>query len=548
MKRVTATLAMLTLAGTLAAQEPHTIHLEVTAVSGRSIYVDVGRSDGLTPGVEIELLPAGAPTFRVSIREVSSHSARAEVPLGFDLPPVGTPGQAEVRLGGDAGSDPRRAADPPNHPPWTAQGLGGADPDAPLLAPAFGGGPASRPTSWRGRVFAQLLATHDGGEGRGVDTLRARLGTRMQVLNPFGAGGRLAFDGEFTRRSIDSFFGDDSDDRGRIDQLSYTWGDDEVEPWRIEFGRFVSSHAPQLGLLDGVEAVRRLDREWSVGAGIGLAPEPFPDRASGDDVGVHVFTTWHAPGDIHAAATVGLQKTWHHGSADRDLLFSRFDWSPADGVRLDGSVKLDFYTGSDTLESSAMEVTDAWLAANWRANPTVDLGLNVSSHRWPQLQRGDYAFLPVALIQHGHVERISPRVAVRVTDDIRVTARIDAWQDQEHTGTGGELGADLTNLFDRGISAGVSLFYSDGSWQSGPGVRGRLRSNFDWGSAGLRAEWMSYDTQALVTGTESFDLLRTGLDVDLDLGDRWNLMLDAELVSGDQENGYFLGMFAQRRF
>ncbi|MFO1054830.1 MAG: hypothetical protein U1F36_21640 [Planctomycetota bacterium] len=541
--------ALVATASAVVAQDTETLHVTVSAVSGSSLYFDVGRTQGIATGMEVELQPPTGASFRATIREVSSRSCRAEVPLGFDVPPVGTPGQIDVPAGRSRrqGEEPKRAGEAPAHAPWTAGPQTNQDPNAPLLAPAFGGGPSSRPTSWHGRIFAQVLGTHDGSSGRGVDTYRARLGTRMDVDNLFGLGGRLAFDGEVTRRSLDLFAAStETDDTGRIDQLSYAWGDDEQEAWRIQFGRFVSPNTPQLGLLDGVEVLHRLDREWSIGVGLGFAPLPFPDRMSGDDVDLDLFATWR-PRDSSSYATIGVQKTWHKGSADRDLLFGQFGFDAGSGLRVDGAAKIDLYTSRDNLESSSVELTEAWASVNWRTGSTLDLGLNVSTHRWPQLLREDYAFLPVELISDGHVERISPRIGIRVTDNLRVTGRVDAWQDQDRSGTGGEVGFDVNDLFDAQVNFAASLFYSDGAYQSGPGLRARASRWFDWGSAGLRAEWMSYDVEALVTGTETFSMYRVGLDVDFDLGSRWSAMLDGELVFGDQQDGYYFGVFVQKR-
>lgn len=532
----------------LLAQSEQSVPVSVTAVSGRSVYLDAGSAQGIAAGDEVELRPAGQAPVRALVREVASRSARAEAPLGATMPPIGTPGEVFAR-GTGRRREPRapvRAPGNPAHPPWSAPGAG--DPDEPLLAPAFGGGPSSRPRTLHGRVFAQLLGTHDDLEGGSVDTMRARLGARLELENPFGEGGRLAFDGELTHRAIDPFGNDgETSNRARLDQLSYAFGDDELEPWRVQLGRFVSPNAPQVGLLDGVEVMRRLDRQWAVGLGVGLVPLPFPSRNTGDDFGTHLFARWQAEGDARASATLGIQKTWHTGEADRDLWFSRFDWSPTDRLRFDGALELDLYTGSDDLESSTLEVTKAWLSTTWRASDVLDFGLHTSTHRWPQLLREDWAFLPEELIRNGHVERISPRVGWRIDDSLRLTARVDHWRDQDRDGTSGELGADLRDALGSGFDLGAAVFLSDGAWQSGPGARVRASRSFDWGLLGLRTEWSSWESNGLVTGDESFQLWRAGFDLDFDLGGDWNALVDGELVLGDDQDGYLFGIFVQRR-
>lgn len=529
--------------------DARTVRVRVTSVSARSVYLDAGREAGLTPGLEVELLPPDGAPFRAPIREVSATSARAELPPGRPLVPIGTSGEVVVRVAERIGREPKRADEVPEHPPWTFQDHPSGDTSAPLLAPAFGGGPASRPTTWDGRLFGQLLYANDDSDGRGFESYRARLAARLDAHNPLGFGGRIGFDGEVSRRSADLFdSGEFTDDRLRLDRLSYAWGDDDLEPWRYEVGRFISRFVPEVGLLDGVEVVRRLSADVAIGAGAGLYPLHFPDRDTGDDAGFHTFLQWRPKDAPGVAGTIGLQKTWHRGAPDRDLVFGRFDWRPAETVRIDGSAIVDLYTGKDDLKDKTAELTQAWVSTTWNPTPGAGLGLAASTWRWAQLLRADLAFAPRELVRDGHVERLSPRAWVEVAEGVRVHARADLWSDQQRDGTGGEIGVDWNDVLGTGFDAGVSAFYSDGSHLSGPGARGRIARAFDWGWVGARYEWTEWGADALTAGSAEFTQHRLGLDVDVALGARWSALINAELITGDDQDAYTAGLFVQRSF
>ncbi|MFN6145569.1 MAG: hypothetical protein ACK5AL_04325 [Planctomycetota bacterium] len=79
-----------------------TVAVVVTAAGDRSVYLDHGRDVGLKPGVFVRLYPPGAGEIEVEVRVVSQTSARADVPVGLPVPPVGTRGEARVvRPAGD---------------------------------------------------------------------------------------------------------------------------------------------------------------------------------------------------------------------------------------------------------------------------------------------------------------------------------------------------------------------------------------------------------------------------------------------------------------
>lgn len=100
-----------------------TVPVQISSISGRSIYLDKGRGSGLSVGMKVRLLPPGADAVDLIVSAVSTNSARVDVPEGVVIPDVGVAGEVEVP--DDAAqpapdTQPKRPEKPPvpEHPPW----------------------------------------------------------------------------------------------------------------------------------------------------------------------------------------------------------------------------------------------------------------------------------------------------------------------------------------------------------------------------------------------------------------------------------------------
>ena len=534
--------------GALYAQQTQRLVVAVTSASGRSVFLDHGRAAGIAVGMRVRLLPPGAPAVEALVRAVSTHNARADLPPGLPLPPVGTPGELEV-VPSAAPAQTSTAAPPsvPEHPPWTREEAPRTT-EMPILAPAFGRHPGERPMLVRGRVFGQLDTTIDRGAGRRSEYYLSRVGTRLQATNVFGAGGTLQFSGELARRGTDLLDeGAGSDDRGRIDRVSYAVGGEAYAPYRAEFGRFVSRHVPELGLFDGVEGVVQLENGLRAGVGLGAYPLPFPARATGDDLGAHVFVDYTSDDDGSVTATLGLQKTWHEGAPDRDLLLARGAYRPSEGWWLYGSGKLDFYSASDPIEGPGIELTEAWLQVRFAPLDGPGASLSFSHFAWPELKRREYQSLPIELVRDGRTDRLDLSAWHDLTESVRLTARVNAWEDQSRDGTGGTLTADCSDVLASGVAATVSVLYADGSYSGGPGVRLQARRQFGLADVFFGYDWRRYRARGLLTGTEHLtsESLHGGVDMAID---GWNLSLSGHYDFGNAEDSYGVGLYAGHRF
>ncbi len=531
-------------------QSTVTVQVHVVSASGRDVYLDQGRDAGLAPGQLVRLFPPGSGELQATIRNVSATSARAELAPGFDAPPMGTAGEVETPKPAPAAAKqaqrPAASKPTPAHPPWQAT-IDPRSADQPLLVPTFGQKPDERPATYDGRFFLNSQWSRDDGGARSNDYWLTRVGVAGEANNALGFGERTRFATEFDQR-VSNAPGDASDDDAqlRIDQFGVAFGGERWAPRGIEIGRFLSQHLPEIGLVDGVEAVQRYENGIRIGGGVGSYPLPFPSRDSGDDLGLHMFADYASDERRSFAATAGYQKTWHRGAPDRDLFLLRAEGRPWDGVSIYGAAKVDFYTSGDDRKGSGLDVTEFYGQARWDG-AKLGVGAGVSHFSWPDLLRQEYQNLPDELVRDGKVDRLSLNSWARVHDDVRVTLRTDLWQDQTSDGTSFEAGVDWNNAFDSGAWLSVQVFRTDGSAQSGPGLRfmARRQCGSFWLNGAYR--WYGYDVEGLLAGPESYTRQSLQLGAAWSVG-MWDFDLMAEHWFGDQEDAYSIALYAQWRF
>jgi hypothetical protein len=526
-----------------------TVTVTVTGVAGRSVFLDQGRRAGIATGMTVRLSPAGAARIDAVVRDVSATSCRAEIVQGLSLPPVGTTGQVEVPDGASADESPTsQPTTVPAHPPWTRQEEP-RSPDMPLLAPAFATPPNKRPPTFHGRVFQDFNATLDKGGDRDNKYFLSRTGTTFTVTNPFGQGGELNFDGEYDYRNADvnSARGNTSDTDLIINRLSYAIGTEQYAPYRLELGRFTSFYLPEIGLVDGVEAAVRMRNGLNLGGGFGLYPWPFPERHEGQDYGFHVFADYASP-DQKVAGTIGYQKTWHDGDPDRDLLVGRGSLCLTPHLWLYGSARVDLFTSRDTLATSDIGLTDAWVQARYTPDNTRGLAFSYSHYDWPDTIRREFPpQIPPQTIKNGRVDRIELSGWHDIAKDLRPTARVWYFMDDRTDGFGGELDLDWTGVGRRPFDLHGAVFYADGEYTDDYG----FRLQGDWRKGDLDVflgyELMAFKSNDAFSGgdTNIQHTIRGGVGWSFD---PWYLNVTVDKTFGDGEDGYTFGTYLSYRF
>jgi hypothetical protein len=546
------TLVLAVIVSAARGQNVRRLRVIVTSASGRSVFLDQGRAAGIAPELRVRFFPpSGGPVDGV-VRDVSTNSARVELPPGIPLPPPGTRGEVELP---EAEVEPQQESPPPGdgepapqvpeHPPWTRQEQQ-RTPDMPLLSPAFGQRPQDRPLRIDGRIFGRTTFSVDEGDGRDNTYSLSRVGAWLEATNPFGLGGQFRFAGEVDYRTFDVPDDDDTDLDLILDQLSYAIGGQEYSPYRAEFGRFRPVSLPEIGIIDGGEGAVQLENGLRIGAGFGVYPRPFPERDWGDDLSFHVFVDYQSDEPHKLSGVVGYQKTWHEGDADRDQLLGRLNFKPADSLWLYAAWRADIYTSSDTIKGSGIDLTEFWAQARYAPSSRGGAAISYSYYTWPELKRLEYDVVTPELILDGKVDRADVSAWKYVGENLRLAGRVDYWRDQDDSGLGGEVSADLDNSESAWPALRGVLFYSDGSFTDGVGIRLEARGSIGKVDVRVGYEAFNYSNDDL-GGDDDFIRHSIRAGVDWSAGD-WYYNLNGEYFTGDGEDAYTVGLFVEYRF
>lgn len=531
--------------------EDVTLRVTVTAVSGRSLFIDRGRIDGVESGLTAVFFTPDAAQVEGTVREVATDSARVELPPGVSIPPVGTQGEIEVKAPEAApGEKPPEAATTPSHEPWTRPPEV-RTPDMPLLAPVYRQRAEDRPPTFRGRVLTQYDHTWDSGGDRDSEYYFGRLGISGKATNLFHSGDVLQFSAQTTLRGYNQETPEgverDSDNLSRIDRLSFSMGGYEYSPYRLDVGRFYSVFTPELGLLDGVEAAVMYRSGLRLGGGVGFLPLPSPLRKTGDDFGAHIFAAYQSREEHALSGVLTYQHTWHHGDSDRDLIVGRLNVKPTPKTWLLASFKADVYTSSDTIEGSGIELTQAMIQGRYTPTEKYGFGLSLSHFGWAEMLREEYGEPLPELIKDGRVDRTELSSWYKFTPHLRLTGRVNYWSDQYNDGTGGQLGVDWTDIGGTGLSLLSSVRYTDSANNEGVGFRCEARKSFGEFYTYVAYDMYRYTTTGLEGAENDYtrQTVRGGLDWN---HGNWYLSLSAHYDFGDNQDAVGLGLYTEYRF
>jgi hypothetical protein len=327
-----------------------------------------------------------------------------------------------------------------------------------------------------------------------------------------------------------------------VRRATYSVGGTREDPNRWQFGRFLQHEFPELGLVDGIEWTERLATGDRFGVSVGAMPEAFPPLSSFEDYQTAVYYRYVADRDEHIAIGAAYQNTWHHSEQDRNLFLTTLDAHSGPDFSLHGAAWVDYYGPNDKVKADGFELTELDLQANWRSDPTLGFTAFGSSQRYPELLREEFATLSPDQLLHSHVERLGLSIWKLWTPRVRLTARADCWRDQNDQGTTFDAGGSWRDLlWDRG-EISLDLFYSDGSYSSGPGLRVNASKNFDVLYASLGYETTSYDQKGFVGSQATLAQQALFGTLDFTLAQDWNLNIYGERRFGDQVDSYSVGL------
>lgn len=543
------------------------VEVTCTALSGTSVYLDLGREAGLAPGDRVRLFPRAGPARKGRVSSVSRTSARAELEGGLEGLEIGLRG--EVWLPRERLEQPARetseanepaaspgpsepgppppgppAASGSEHPPWTAPPVEWND-ELPLLAPAHGLEPAERPRRFDGRAFTTVDWTDDSAGDEARRFLSSTLGFDARLENPFGHGGELAFDAEVFARHSDVGGTGEDESKLRIDRASYVWGGVRGARDRGEVGRFLQSELPALGFLDGVEYVHQLDARNRLGTSFGFLPVPDDVFKSGDDLQAALFYRRTSDEERRRSFALGYQKTWHQGTADRDLIVGEFEYYPGPRTSLSSSVLVDLYTSGDELKGSGPELTQLFVNATHRTEAGHGAGLFLSRFRWPELERDEFPDVTAGEIADALTTRGGADGWLALGRHTQLYGRAETWSDQDDSGGGGRVRVTWRDLGRHGDVLLLESFTNSSKFTRAVGLRASARRRLENAAFDL-----SWDSTVFDQDGVDEELLQHAVrgGLELSLGPRWFLALYAESRFGDDQDALSLGFLLQRSF
>lgn len=477
---------------------------KVRAVRGASVYVDLGRRDGVMAGDELT-----TPGGRLRVVYLGERQLMAELASG-PTPRTGTPVQATRERPVASATRPvvtlpkPRVAGPVPWlgEPWRRLALV----PAPVSAPREASRRARGELRW---VWASFFDTGPGD----LDLHRGELRSTLELpeLTALG-GGRLSYRHDLAARlelgpGLASRSGAESRPDYRLRELSLRWSSagwgtgkaPEALSLSTALGRLALWDATSTGVIDGVRADLALGGGLVAGLHGGLVPDLLDVSPSADSATVGAHLTWaSAPADWRARLALTSAAVLWQGA------LSRVDLGATGSVSLGRD--LSFYT---SLIATSVEPE---LVAS--GQPAFSLTRGYAGFRLRPL----WWFSVDGSFAHDRLVADRELVARLGTDALVVAPRESAW---------------LQLRFDPSTSLGVALSASLGfgdtaAEQQGAALRVTLR---DLGLAGLRATAGYRVSQTPVVQAQTADL-----DLSFELGDA--VLLDL---------GYAFSTFRARR-
>lgn len=528
------------------AQEPEVLVLEgrVVAADGGNAEIDRGRVDGLREGDLVRFLRSGAGEERGEVVALTARTATVRISGLTTALELGTPWEA--RIPSSRLTDAPSAESGQPHPAWEAP-VGAWPVETPLLAPAAALGPADREPRFFGRVYAMTDAVRDA--ERNVNSLYLRGGADLLIENPFGQGGSLQAEGEYTRFSTSSPGQPDEIESGfRLDRLAYAHGGDRAHPLRWEVGRFLHSEFPEFGVLDGVELGYRFGNGHRAGASAGYLPRLYGDLQTGEDFQSALFYRAVVGERGESSLGAGIQKTWHEGESDRDLLVLQASHQPREGFYAYASAWLDSYGSDAVAKSGSLELTRLIASGGHRDAQGDGWMLTLSSFRFPELLVDPADPVTPPVLSDGEVRRADLMLHRNLSARGYGSVRASYWQDDEESGAGGDLRYELRGWpLDRS-RAGASLFANQGRFSDVLGARLDGSWSSDFGAWSLMWETAQHAQHDVVGAQERLLQHRARAGWDLSLRQGWSLSLYFEQQSGDELSAQTTGFYLQKSF
>ncbi len=541
----TAAAATAAVTGADATADPQLPPLQVSHVGADAVYLNGGRSHGLSVGQVIAILRDGEPVAELQVAFVSKKSASCRV----------VDSRLEVVLGDQAIPIPNLAAE--DAPVETAATEPPASAPPGVEAEKERKVSSSPPSAGTGRKWADFSGTislrwhhfDDAAEvPRSFDQTTARLNLRTQSLG--GAyEARIRIRGREDRRYSDSK-PTETDRRDRLYELAFTYEPPDGRVF-VEMGRMTSS--PMLGFdyLDGVVGEYKfggpgrngdLKPRFGVGGFYGQRSEVDQIGLGADGEAYGAFfhykrkRTRESP--FYAEVLVGGIRELYEGEVSREFVsvYGRL----GSGSRWSFYQRADIDINTDWRREVAgddYQVSNLLTTLNYRFTDSLRLGLSYDHRR--RFREFENRDTPEEIFDDRLREGLRLNAQIgdprgwRLTSSVGVRTEEDTDEDF-YTGTGSVF---HTNLFGKNLLLGVDFSGFSGDTSDGYRVSLRSRKYFDGG----------HDV-GLTLGTSTTTNLIGGLPVDSEnqwvrlngtarLPKRFFLLAEIEVTDGDDLAG-----------
>lgn len=474
----------------------------VSYLSGGSVYVDAGATEGVAPGDTLSVLRGGREIARVRVTFASSHRAACDTLWTKAAVAVGD----LVRYTAAA----RPARDTTAVAASPAVGTAAAARSAPAAKPS-----ANR-TKLRGRVGAGWLSvtTSDGGSFR-----QPSMSLRFDGSNLNGGRTDVTFDMRSRRTTRDfSGSGTSVENVGRVYRAALTMR--AADPGkRLVLGRQTSAVLTSISLFDGA-LLELADESHSFGVFGGTQPDAVSYGFSPDVAEAGAYFEFHQPPGSAArwSAAVGGVTSLDHGHPNRDFGFAQGWWfSKSLSATLTQEIDLN-RSWKRTTGAPLLAATSTFASASAPLTPWFTLNGGYDNRRNVRLYRDrltpetefDDAFRQGAWVggQFSILSRLRLGADTRTNNG---SGRSESWSVHADAWRIGPLNSSLRARYSR---------YTDGRQDS------RLQS-FGGGFEPLRV--MRLDVTGGVRSTRNTEFgiddreNWVSVDTDLTLGRRWYL-------------------------
>jgi hypothetical protein len=288
----------------------------VSYLSGGSVYVDAGVTEGLKAGDTLSVLRAGRQVARVVVTFASSHRAACDTLWTKDAVVVGD-------LVSYTAAAPASRDSTATGAPGTGTAAGMAGTAAATGAPAAARAPAGR-TRLRGRIGAGWLSVNTPGGG---SFRQPSFNLRFDGTGLNGGRADVTFDMR-NRRTTRSFAGSGTtvENMGRVYRAAVTMRAGNPD-YRLTVGRQFSALLTSVSLFDGA-LFEKSDPMHTFGVFAGTQPNAADYNPSADIVEGGAFFEFHQP-PLSAerwSVVVGGVTSVDHGHPNRDFAFAQGGW------------------------------------------------------------------------------------------------------------------------------------------------------------------------------------------------------------------------------